>query len=223
MAAGFNLILSVTNVFFIAFGMFYVLGGYVTWAITSVGVPFFVAVGGGTLACALGGAVIYRLVMHRLQISQQALLRSMIAGIMLVSILIQVVLILFGTSPRGVHPIFPGQWHIGGVMVSYDRALIIVVSFAVLLGLHLLLKRTRVGRGMRALAANPAVAALHGVNPTGLFTTIFAAGLGLAGLAGGLMAPLFGVDVGMGRPASSSCSSSCWEAWAACLGRWSPE
>ena len=33
MAAGFNLILSVTDVFFIAFGMFYALGAYTTWAL----------------------------------------------------------------------------------------------------------------------------------------------------------------------------------------------
>jgi branched-chain amino acid transport system permease protein len=32
MAAGFNRILSMTNVFFIAHGMFYVFGGYTTWA-----------------------------------------------------------------------------------------------------------------------------------------------------------------------------------------------
>jgi branched-chain amino acid transport system permease protein len=199
MAAGFNLILSVTNVFFIAFGMFYVFGGYTTWALVTVGLPFFVAVVLATAACALGGAVVYLLVMHRLQHGQQALLKSLIAGIMLVSILTQLILILFGTSPRGIQPIFPGQWTVGGVIVSYDRAAIIVVSVAILLGLHFLLQGSRVGRGMRALAANPAVASLHGVNATGLFTVTFAAGLGLAGFAGGLMAPLFGVDVGMGQ------------------------
>ena len=69
MAAGFNLILSVTNVFFVAFGMFYALGAYITWALVQVGTPFFAAVVAASLLTAAGGAVVYLLVMRKSQCS----------------------------------------------------------------------------------------------------------------------------------------------------------
>jgi|GEM_PF-160411 len=200
MAAGFNLILSVTNIFFITFGMFYAIGAYTTWfLVAQMGLPFFVGVALATLATALGGAVLYLLVMRRLRTNEQALLSYLIASIMLVTLMTQFILLVFGTSPRGIPPLFGGHWRIAGVVVSQDRAAMILVSVAVLVSLHLFLRGTRIGRGMRALAFNPDVAALMGVNAERTFVTTFAVGLGLAGFAGGLMAPVFGIDIGMGQ------------------------
>ena len=76
MAAGFNLILSVTNIFFIAFGMFYALGAFITWALVQVGVPFFAAVVIASLLTAAGGAGVYLLVMRKVNAGQQALTKA---------------------------------------------------------------------------------------------------------------------------------------------------
>ena len=199
MAAGFNLILSVTNIFFIAFGMFYALGAFITWALVQVGVPFFAAVVIASLLTAAGGAGVYLLVMRKVNAGQQALTKALITSIMLFTVLYQIVLLAFGTSSRGLPVVFRGFWRIGGVMIAVDRAVIILISVVVLVGLHFFLQRSRIGRGARALAFNREVAALHGVNAGWMATAIFALGLGLAGFAGGLMAPLFGVNVTMGQ------------------------
>ena len=199
MAAGFNLILSVTNVFFIAFGMFYALGAYITWALVQVGTPFFAAVVAASLLTAAGGAAVYLLVMRKVNIGEQALSKALITSIMLFTVLYQIVLLAFGTSPRGLPPVFSGSWKIGGVIIAVDRVVMIVISIAVLVALHFFLRASKVGRAARALAFSPTVAALHGVKAGRMAATIFAMGLGLAGFAGGLMAPIFGISITMGQ------------------------
>jgi branched-subunit amino acid ABC-type transport system permease component len=199
MAAGFNLILSTTGIFFITFGMFYALGAYTTWyLVQQLHLPFFLGVAIATIGTAIGGIILYLLVMRRVRAGEQGPLRVLIASIMLVTLLTQFVLLTFGTSPRGIPPVFESTWRIWGVVVGLDRVVVIVVSVAVLLALHFFLNRTRIGRGMRAIAFNPDVAALQGVNAEKVFIVTIGVGLGLVGFAGGLMAPVLGVDITMG-------------------------
>ena len=199
MASGFNLILSVTGIFFITFGMFYALGAYTTWWLTvQAHLPYFASVAVSTVATAIGGVILYLLVMRRIRTGEQGMLRVLIASIMLVTLLTQFVLHLFGTSPRGISPVFKGHWKVAGVVVGMDRVAVILISVAILLALHFFLSRTRIGRGMRTVAFNPDVAALLGVNSEKVFITTIAVGLGLVGFAGGLMAPILGVDINMG-------------------------
>jgi branched-subunit amino acid ABC-type transport system permease component len=199
MASGFNLILSVTGIFFITFGMFYALGAYTTWWLAVQGhIPYFASVAISTVAMAVGGVILYLLVIRRIRTGEQGMLRVLIASIMLVTLLTQFVLHMFGTSPRGLPPVFKGHWKIAGVVIGMDRVAVILISIAILLALHFFLNRTRIGRGMRTVAFNPDVAALLGVNSEKVFITTIAVGLGLVGFAGGLMAPILGVDITMG-------------------------
>jgi branched-chain amino acid transport system permease protein len=199
MASGFNLILSVTGIFFITFGMFYALGAYTTWWLTvQLHLPFFIGLAIATVGTAIGGVILYLLVMRKIRTGEQGMLRVLIASIMLVTLLTQFVLHMFGTSPRGIPPVFRGHWKIWGVVIGLDRVSVILISIAILLALHFFLNRTRVGRGMRTVAFNPDVAALLGVNAERVFIVTIAVGLGLVGFAGGLMAPILGVDITMG-------------------------
>ena len=123
----------------------------------------------------------------------------LIASIMLLTLLTQFVLLVFGTSPRGIPPVFEGHWKVWGVIIGVDRVAMILISIAILLALHFFLNRTRIGRGMRTVAFNPDVAALLGVNAEKVFIVTIGVGLGLVGFAGGLMAPILGVDITMGQ------------------------
>ncbi|MBN1460737.1 MAG: branched-chain amino acid ABC transporter permease, partial [Armatimonadetes bacterium] len=200
MASGFNLILWVTGIFFITFGMFYALGAYTTWWLTvQVGVPYWASVAASTVVTAIGGVILYLLVMRKIRSGEQGMLRVLIASIMLVTLLTQLVLKLFGTSPRGINPIFTTNWKIAGVVIGLDRLAVILISVAILLALHFFLNRTRIGRGMRTVAFNPDLAALLGVNSEKVFITTIAVGLGLVGFAGSLMAPVLGIDISMGQ------------------------
>lgn len=66
----------------------------------------------------------------------------------------------------------------------------IVVAAALLIGLHLLLRRSQLGRQLRATAQNPAMAEAIGIDTKRMIAFSFALAAGLAGAAGLLLAPL---------------------------------
>lgn len=195
MASGFNLIMSVPRILFIAFGQFYMLGAFVTWYIVVPGGQnFFLGVAAGTVAAGALGALAYLLIFRKVQFSESQFLTNIIAGFGLMMILGQVALMLFGTEARGIPSVFPGQVQLGGVSVSVEKIVVICISMGLIAILHVFLQRTRMGRGMRAVSFNTDVASLMGVDSDRMFMLAVALGCGLAGLAGGLMAPIFAVS-----------------------------
>ena len=195
MASGFNLIMSVPRILFIAFGQFYMLGAFVTWyVVVPGGQNFFLGVAAGTAAAGALGALVYLLVFRKVQFSESQFLTNIIAGFGLMMILGQVALMLFGTQARGIPSVFPGQVAVGGVSVSVEKIVVICISIAIIAMLHVFLQKTRLGRGMRAVSFNTDVASLMGVPSDRMFMLAVSLGCGLAGLAGGLMAPIFAVS-----------------------------
>jgi branched-chain amino acid transport system permease protein len=82
---------------------------------------------------------------------------------------------------------------LGGATITLTKILVIGLSAAVMIGLMLLVNRTRLGRAMRATAENPRVAGLMGVNPNFVIAMTFAIGAALAALAGVMLASTYGV------------------------------
>lgn len=82
---------------------------------------------------------------------------------------------------------------IGGATITLTKILVIGLSAAVMIGLMLLINRTKLGRAMRATAENPRVAGLMGVNPNFVIAMTFAIGAALAALAGVMLASTYGV------------------------------
>lgn len=77
--------------------------------------------------------------------------------------------------------------------------LFVLCAAIVVFGLFwLLMARTKLGRGMRALAQDPEAALLQGIRAERLIPVAFGLGVGLAAVAGALMAPLFSVSPFMG-------------------------
>ena len=80
-----------------------------------------------------------------------------------------------------------------GATITITKLLVIGLSAAVMIGLMLLVNRTRLGRAMRATAENPRVAGLMGVNPNFVIAVTFAIGAALAALAGVMLAATYSV------------------------------
>ena len=110
----------------------------------------------------------------------------------------QAALLAFGTSSRGIGSVFADVLDLAGVRIPVEKIVLIVLALAVLVALHLLLKRTNVGRAMRAVSFSAEVAALQGVNCNRAYLAAMVLGCGLAGFAGGVMAPVFAVSPLMG-------------------------
>jgi branched-chain amino acid transport system permease protein len=199
LASGINLIVAISGILFIAYGQFYMLGAYITWALMVLcRFPFAVALAVATVIPALLGGFIYRLVFLRIQAMERKFLNGIVASIGLMMLIGQAALLSFGTSSRGIASVFAGVIKLGGVRLPVEKVVLIVLALAVLVALHLLLKGTNVGRAMRAVSFDPEKAALHGVNCNRTFLSAMVVGCGLAGFAGGAMAPVFAVSPLMG-------------------------
>lgn len=198
MSSGFNLVMSVPNIIFIAFGEFYMLGAFIVWYMeVPAGLSYVAAVPIAVLATAILGALSYFLVFRPLQYRKNQFLTNIIAGVGLMLILGQAALMMFGTEARGVPSVFGSVYDVLGVRISLEKVVVIVLSVVVLIALHVVLQKTRTGRAMRAVSFNADVAALQGVNADRMFLVAMVIGCALAGFAGAIMAPIFGVDLGM--------------------------
>jgi branched-chain amino acid transport system permease protein len=112
-----------------------------------------------------------------------------------VSIVIQTVAMLVWGRNYMVFPqLLPSApIEVGGATVTVTKLLVIALSALVMIGLMLLVNRTKLGRAMRATAENPRIAGLMGVNPNFVIAATFAIGAALAALAGVMLAATYGV------------------------------
>ncbi|MBC8119484.1 MAG: branched-chain amino acid ABC transporter permease, partial [Burkholderiaceae bacterium] len=112
-----------------------------------------------------------------------------------VSIVIQTVAMLVWGRNYLTYPqlISNNPIHVFGATVTQTKIAVIGLSAVVMMGLMLLVNRTRLGRAMRATAENPRVASLMGVNPNFVIAATFAIGAALAALAGVMLATTYGV------------------------------
>ncbi len=199
LASGLNLILSTPRILFIAYGELYMLGAYIVWYLmVPYQLPFYVALPVATIAPAILGGIIYRLIFQRIQYMERQFLTNIVAATGLMMLMAQAAFFIFGTESRGMPSVFTGMIRLGPLSISVEKLVLIILTLAVLISLHLFLQKTRIGRAMRAVSFNADVAALQGVNPNITYLATMMVGCALAGFAGGIMAPVFAISPTMG-------------------------
>ena len=203
-ALGLTLIFSLMNVLNFAHGQMYVFGGFVTYTVVAQwGLPFIIGLFASALVLAIMGALIevflFRPVIRKSKRDESTMLLA--AGIAF--FLDAVILLLFGEKQRGVPKIVNGvfNWDMRLIM-PYDRILIGVLAIAMIAGFIALMQYSKTGRAMRALAQDRMAAQLMGVDVDRYSMIGFALGAMLAGLVGGLLDTITGVNLGMGGPTS---------------------
>lgn len=206
-ALGFDLILRVTRIFNFAHGEFYMLGGYVLFFTCAVlQLPFAAALILTTAALILIGSISYMGVFHWVRQRFKPgmpftymLLMSAMASLGLKMIFSQGALVGFGTTTRGVPSAFPQMIAIGGVTLPAERLALIVLGLLVMACLYFLMFKTKLGKSMRAVSFDAVASSLQGINPSRTYLAGFAVGCGVAGIAGGMIAPIFAVTADMGH------------------------
>ena len=203
-ALGLTLIFSLMNVLNFAHGQMYVLGGFVTYTIVSqFGLPFIVGLLASAVILAAVGALmekfLFRPVIRKSKREESTMLLA--AGIAF--FLDAVILLLFGEKQRGVPKIVNGvfNWDMR-IIMPYDRILIGVLAISMIAAFILFMQYSKAGRAMRALAQDRVAAQLMGVDVDRYSMIGFALGAMLAGLVGGLLVTITGVNLGMGGPTS---------------------
>lgn len=203
-ALGLTLIFSLMNVLNFAHGQMYALGGFITYEVYGqLKLPFAAALVASAVTVAVVGALIERL-LFRTVIRRSAREEStMLLAAGVAFFLEAVMLLLFGEKQRGVPKIIPGIFLSDDLVMPYDRMTIALLAGVAILAFILLMKHTKAGRAMRALAQDRMAAQLMGV-PVEFYSLVgFALGSALAGLAGGLLVVITGVNSGIGGPIST--------------------
>jgi len=89
-------------------------------------------------------------------------------------------------------------FEVGDIRVTMSRLVIFVALTLAAIALHVFLKRTRIGKSIRAVTQDRQAARLMGINVERTFTITFGIGAALAGLAGALLAPIYTLSPGIG-------------------------
>lgn len=155
-------------------------GGLSIWLV----LPLVLAAG------AILGLVIERLAFRPLKHRPDAHFAGLISSIALGAMLLALLRARYGPDTRRFPPgAFPAKrFEAGGVVVSLLQLTIVAVSLGLMVGLALLVARSRLGRGMRAVAENPRAAAVLGINVDRVTAATFAISSALGAMAGVLFA-----------------------------------
>jgi urea transport system permease protein len=117
-------------------------------------------------------------------------------------ILMQLVRSLFGAQNVGVeNPVWMsgGVTVLGNLTLPWNRIVIVCFAFAVLIGVAMLIGKTRLGLFVRGVTQNRPIASCMGVNTARIDTYAFALGSGIAGLAGAALSQVGNVGPDLGQ------------------------
>jgi branched-chain amino acid transport system permease protein len=109
--------------------------------------------------------------------------------------------LVFGAAPRGFPSLIPNRilGGLGSLTVTNKQVIVFGVTIALLVGLRLIVLKTKMGLAMRALSLNPTAAALMGVNNNVVISFTFGLGSALAAVGGIFYASLYqAIDPFMG-------------------------
>jgi branched-chain amino acid transport system permease protein len=155
------------------------------------------------IGCAILGMVIERLCYRPLR--GAATLNVLITAIGVSLLLEYSGQVFFGATPRTFPEILPtANLVFGGITISTNQVIVIVVAAVLMVALQLIVYRTKIGTAMRAVSLNPKAAQLVGVNNDVVISFTFGLGSALAAAGGVLYAlnypsidPLMGVMPGL--------------------------
>ena len=190
-ALGFTLVFGVLGVINLSHGAVFMLGAYAALqAVTVLQLPLASALLVALLVSGIIGLLIDLLVLRPLRSRNAPHLIPMIATIGIAIFFNSATQGVFGAANLRFPPeVVPDQqlnW--GGVQISVLELGIIFLSFFLMAALLLVMRKTRLGQALRAIAESPKAAALLGINVEQLFmlTSFVAAALG--GVGGVLIA-----------------------------------
>ena len=198
LALGFYITYSVSSTVNFAQGSSMMLGAVFayTFAVT-LGWPFWSAALIALALCALYGVIVEVAAVR--PFVRRGSNAWLIATVALGIVADNVVLFTFGKEPRGFTlPWATGSTQILGIGVSPLQAVIPAIGLGLAAALHLVSRRTRIGKALLAVVQNRDAARLVGINVPVAISLAFALSTMFAGAAGILIAPLFNVHSDMG-------------------------
>lgn len=197
LALGLSLIFSLGGIVNLAHGGFYAIGAYLAVLLTPY-LGFGGAFVASPLLVALLGVGVERVFFRRFYRSDPIL--SLLLTFGLAMVIEQSLRMIFGAAPIpfSIPQALRGQVFIGDFLYSRYRLTMLAVALAAVFATWFVVYRTSFGRVVRAGVQNPDMVGALGISLKPYMTAVSALGLGLAALAGVLLAPISGVHPAMG-------------------------
>lgn len=192
-ALGYTMVYGVLNLINFAHGDLLMIGAMTGWTLLQLlqqhapqlpgMLQLAIAIGGAIPVCVVISVLIERIAYRRLRNAPR--LAPLITAIG-ISILLQTfAMMIWGRNPLPFPQVLPAEpLHVAGGLITPTQILLLSLAAVGMVALTLLVERTRIGRAMRAVAENPRVAALMGVDANGVIVFTFAVGAALAAVAG---------------------------------------
>ena len=198
-AVGFTLQFGVTDVLNLAYGAIMIAGAYVAYVVNQAGASVWVGLVAAVAVCSLGSVLVNSGVYAPFQ-------RRGTSPITLVIVSLGMTLIIeFGVEAvaggAGVsYTMSQGTtFHEGGLILTTVQLVIIALSLVIMAGVRTLLRYTKLGKAMRATAANKTLARNCGIRTSRVITVTWALTGALCGLAG----VVFAIDSGSFDPTAT--------------------
>lgn len=208
-ALGFAIIYRTVRFFHFAHGVVYACGAYFAycvvrsaWSVGGTPVAWILGVLLGVVGAAVVGVLIDRLVYKPLRRRKAPNLVFLIASFGVFIFVQNLLQLIFGAQILTIRtgPVKEGH-HVFGAVITDIQILILAVSVALCVALWMFVKRTRLGKAMRAVADDPLAASVVGINPERIILAAFAIGSALAGVAGILVSLETNIEPTMGMNA----------------------
>lgn len=196
-ALGLSLIFSLGGIVNLAHGAFYAIGAYLA-VVLAPEIGFGGALVAAPVLVGALGMLIERFLLRRFYRGDPIYGLLLTFGLAMVAE--QVLRMVFGAAPVpfSIPPALRGQVLMGEFIYSRYRLMILGVAAGCVLGLWLLLTRTSFGRVVRAGVQDPDMVGALGISLAPYMTAVVVIAVGLAALAGVMLAPITGVHPAMG-------------------------
>ena len=195
---GLTLIYGILGIVNWAHGELYMLGAFVgLFLVVRLHLPFLVGLIGSMFIMALFGMVMERLVFRPLRGAHEM---NMIIGTLGISIfLMNGAIAVFSPNPLRFPTYFSNTYlSFLGLSITMQRLMVFIVTVILMVIFSYVIKRTSLGKAMRACEQNLNAARLMGIDINRTFRLTCAIGAALAAAAGTLVGPIFLVSPAMG-------------------------
>jgi branched-chain amino acid transport system permease protein len=186
LATGLNLIFGVMKLVNFAHGQLLMIGAFITFTFSVYsGLNVYVAILLAMITVALLGIVVERLTFRKVLGTEK--LNEIFISLGLIYIFENGALLVWGDKSRQItSPLNGLSLSLGSMSISYDRLSAMIITVVVLVGLFLLVQKTKIGLAMRATSQRSTTAKLMGINVNRIYMYTFALGAALACVAGAL-------------------------------------
>lgn len=181
-ALGYSMVYGIVQLINFAHGDIIMVGAYAVFVIlVTMNLPMWLAVLGSILFCGIAGVLIERVAYHRLLVHDAPRISLLITAIGVSIFLQNLFQILFGSDAKSMPKMFSfSALQLGQLQISSSTVLNILVSVGMMLGLQLLVGKSKIGKAMRATSEDAGAAKLMGINTNTTIAFTFGIGSALA-------------------------------------------